>query len=294
MRKIELTEQEKAGFKKAFDYCKKWGADHQAEVGLAEMVAGAGLISWGLHSGQIHYGTHVFVNRLAADIGGAVGAGAGAVAGPALAATILKSVFIGGVAGVAGVTLAPAIPLFALAGGGALIFGAFGYSLTDLAVRDFEPSFADYVIDASVTSVGVALLIDGARRIIKDKRVLARASKFKDGVIELIPGATETIIKTWDEVRSELKENPQAFIIGGATTVAGTLIGSSLAAGSVTVLGSHGLGAAALSLGLVSAPVWPVFVGGAVGLVLAYPAWKAVKLMRDRKKNDLSVPPNPA
>jgi hypothetical protein len=287
MNAIVLTEKEKAGFQKAFDYCKNWSAEHQAEVGLAEMVAGAGMIYWGLHSGHIHYGTHVLVDKLA-GIGGAAAAGAGAFAGPVMAATILKSVFIGGVAGVAGVTLAPAIPLIALAGGGALIFGAFGYSLTDIVARSFAPSFADYAVDASITSVGIALLIDGARRIVKDKRVLAMASKFKAGVLELVSGSTETIIKTWDELRSELNMYPQAGIFAGTVTVAGTLIGSSLAASSVTVLGSHGLGAAALSLGLISAPIWPVFAGGAVGLALAYPAWKVVKYVYDRNtKQDI-------
>lgn len=291
MKSIVMTEMDKAGFQRAFAYCKDWGVEHQAEVGLAEMIAGAGMIAWGLHTGQILYGTHILANK-AADFGGAAAAGVGAIAGPALAETILKSVFIGGVSGVAGVTLIPSIPLIALASGGALIFGAFGYTLTDLAVRSFKPSFADYAVNASITSVGVALLLDGAMRFVKDSRVRSMASKFKDGVIELMPGATETIVRKWDEVRCELWENPHAAYIAGATTATGTLIGSGLAAGSVTVLGSHALGAAALSIGLVSAPVWPIFIGGAVGLALAYPVWKGFESLRTLSKQDVPIEPS--
>lgn len=288
MKSIELTEQEKMGFAKAFDYCKKWGVEHQAEVGFAEMVAGAGMITWGLYSGQIHYGADILVNRLS-DLGGVIAAGTGGVMLPVIAGTLLKSVFIGGVAGVAGVTSVASIPLAALAIGGSLVAGAFGYSLTNLGLRGFEPTFADYAIDASITSVGIALLLDGARRIVKDKRILAMASRFRDGVIELMPGATETIINSWEEVICALRDNPRAKIIAGATTVTGTLIASSLAAGSVTVLGSHGLGAAALSLGLISAPVWPLFVGGAVGLALAYPAWKAFESISGLSKQEATT-----
>ena len=278
MNAIVLTKQDKVGFKKALDYCEIWGAKHQAEVGLAEMAAGAGLIAWGLHSGQILYQSQLLVNRLP-NIVGSAALGVGAFAGPTLAATILKSVFIGGVSGVAGITLAPAIPLIALASGGALIFGAFGYSLTDLAVKGFAPSFADFAVDASITSVGIALLLDGARRIVKDKRILALASKLKNGVIQLVHGTTENVIRTWNELRKELNQYPQAGLVAGATTVAGTLIGGSLAAGSVTVLGSSGLGAAALSLGQVSATLWPVLAGGAEGLALGCAAWKTARFI---------------
>ena len=45
---------------------------------------------------------------------------------------------------------------------------------------------------------------------------------------------------------------------------------------------ASGLGAAALSLGLVSAPVWPVVACGAAGLTLGLAAWKGVQYLRDR------------
>ena len=180
MNEIVLLEPEKRGFQKALDYCKKWGAEHQAEIGVAEMALGAGIITWGLQSGLIQIGTDVVGSKLA-DIGGATGASLGAVGVPLAAATILKSIFVGGVSGVAGVTMIPAVPVIALIGGGAAVFGAFGYTAGDLTERAFAPSFGEYVEAASIVAVGAALMIDGARRIVKDERVLQMASKFKDG-----------------------------------------------------------------------------------------------------------------
>jgi hypothetical protein len=46
---------------------------------------------------------------------------------------------------------------------------------------------------------------------------------------------------------------------------AGAFIGPAVAASTVTVMGSSALGGAALTLGLVSAPVWPVVAVGAAG-----------------------------
>lgn len=68
----------------------------------------------------------------------------------------------------------------------------------------------------------------------------------------------------------------------GSDATARAVIGGHIAAGSVTVLGSHGLGAAALSLGLISAPVWPVIAGGAAGLAVGLAGWKVVKHYRNK------------
>ena len=64
---------------------------------------------------------------------------------------------------------------------------------------------------------------------------------------------------------------------GAAMAAAGTAVGGSLAAGSVTVLGSQAIGSVALSLGVVSAPLWPVIAGGAAGLAIGYGAWKTAR-----------------
>ena len=108
------------------------------------------------------------------------------------------------------------------------------------------------------------------------------------GVIQLAPATSEIIAKTWDELQSiitELAKTPAAGATAGTTAVAGAAIGGSLAAGSVTVLGSHGLGAVVLSLGLVSAPVWPIIAGGAAGLAIGVAAWKGVKHYRNKQSD---------
>ena len=134
-------------------------------------------------------------------------------------------------------------------------------------------------------TVGMALIIDGGRRVVTDERVLAMASKFKDGVIQLVPIATKVVARTAEEFQAILKDlaNPSAALSAGTTAAVGLAAGSSLAAGSVTVLGSQGLGAVALSLGLVSAPVWPIIAGGAAGFALGLAAWKGVKHYRGKK-----------
>lgn len=94
------------------------------------------------------------------------------------------------------------------------------------------------------------------------------------------------VVKTWEELQSmieKLEKHPDAKdatlgIASGVTTATGAVIGGHIAAGSVTALGSHALGGLALSLGLVSAPVWPVIAGGAAGLA----GWKAVKHYRNK------------
>lgn len=291
MSEIYFDDQDKRGFQKALDDCIKWGKEHQAEIGVVEMALGAAIITWGVQTGAIQIGIDVVGSKLA-DTVGAVSAGVGAIAGPVIAGTLLKSIFIGGVSGVAGVTMIPAIPVLALAGGGAAIFGAFGYTASSLAEKFSQPSFSDYVVGASVVTVGIALLIDGARRIVKDERVLQMASKFKDGVIQLAPATSEIIVKTWDELQiivKDLTKNPTAGIATGTTAAVGAAIGSTLAAGSVTVLGSSALGSIAVTLGLATAPIWPIFAGGAAGIAVGYTTWKMIT-SHNKKRNQPKEP----
>lgn len=285
MTDIILRTPEQDGFKKAFDACSQWANKHQAEVGVAEMAMGAGLICWGIHNGHIHIGQDIVGSKLA-DLGGSISAGIGAITGPLVANTFLQSIFIGGVTGVAGVTLVPAIPVIALAGGSAAILGAFGYTASGLAAKFITPDFADYVKDASIVAVGLALLVDGARRVIGDERIQPIVSEIKEGVIKLGKDTGEIIVSSWEGFQKIVKEMGQSSIgnvSAGAGMAAGAAVGGSLAAGSVTVLGSHGLGAVALSLGLVSAPVWPVIAGGAAGLAVGVAAWKGVKHFNSKR-----------
>lgn len=290
---IVLTELDKSSFQKAFDYCKNWSAEHQAEIGVAEMALGAGVLSWGLINGHISIGQDVLASSLA-EIGGATGMGVGLAGSSLVALTFLKGLFVGGVTGVAGVT---AIPAIALIGGATAIFGAFGYVGGDFLEKVIDPpmGFAEFLGNASVIAIGVALMIDGARRIINDGRVLELASSFKDGVIHLSTQATTIVARTKEEFEKLVKEiskSSNAKVLAAAGIGTGGVVGAAVAGSTVTVLGSHALGAAALSLGLVSAPVWPVVAGAAAGLGLGVAAWKGLKRYKD-KQDSKNVMPKP-
>ena len=289
MSEILLHAADRAALERALDRCKKWAAQHQAEVGVAEIALGAAIVSWGVINGQVVLGRDLAGSQLA-DISGLTGLGIGAVGSATLAMTLLKGVFVGGVGMVAGVTCVPAM---VIVGGGAAILGSFGYLLGDKvdALLNAPDGFGDLLLEGAIVAVGVALIIDGARRVVSDERVLSSASRFREGVISLVPQASEAVAATWDDLQDLVKEaaeSPSAYATGSATALAGAAIGSSLAAGSVTVLGSSGLGAAALSLGLVSAPMWPIIAGGAAGLTLGVVAWKGIQHLR--KQSDLSEP----
>lgn len=83
-------------------------------------------------------------------------------------------------------------------------------------------------------------------------------------------------------------------IVGAGATVAagagGAAAGAAYAASTVTVLGSSTLGGIGLSLGLVSAPVWPVIAGSVGAAGLGYVGWKVLRSSLKREKL-LSLPP---
>jgi hypothetical protein len=245
------------------------------------MALGAGIISLGLQNGLVQLGTDVVGSKLA-DLGGATGSVLGAIGVPLVAATYLKSIFIGGVAGVAGVTSLPAVPALALIGGGASILGAFGYAAGDIAERAFAPSLGDFLGGASIVGIGIALMIDGARRVVKDERVLRMASHFKDGVIHFSKVTKEIIATNWDELQEIMKKvatHPdlnEALLIAPLTAAGGAVLTSTYLTSAFTLAGSHSLGALALSLGLVSTPVLPIIAGGAAGLAIGLTVWKGV------------------
>lgn len=284
MTQIALSKADLSAFERALANCRAWASEHQAEIGALEMALGAGILSWGVMSDQVNLGRDVLASKLG-DIGGVAGAGIGALASTAVAEVFLKGLFVGGVATVAGTTCVPAV---AIIGGATLVMGAFGYVVGDKLGGLLNPTagFSDLLGAGSIVAVGVALMIDGARRIIKDERMLAALSSFKDGVIHLVEPATEVVASSIEELQKLVKEIGKStagmsMAAGGAA--GGAMIGSSLAASSVTVLGSKGLGALALSMGLVSAPVWPVIAGGAAGLAAGTAAWKGIKYLRGKR-----------
>lgn len=278
MNEFVFRDVDKGGFKKAFEHCKKWCSEHQAEIGLAEMALGATLIAFGLQTGDFDLGKDVVGTDFSTS--GLTGASAGSgIAG--IGGYILGSIGIAG-------AYTFAIPAFLLIGGGMSILGAAGYAVGDIAGKLLTPElgFLDIVASGSLLAVGVALIVDGGRRVVTDTRVLKVASKFANGVLQLAKITAKVLVRTMEELQRiviELAKNPTADMTTVATASAGAAIGGGLAAGSVSVLGSHALGVVALSLGLVSAPVWPVIAGGAAGLALGVAAWKGVKNYKNNK-----------
>ena len=277
MNQIALNELDKSAFTRAFEACKVWSAEHQAETGVAEMALGFSVIAWGIHTGDIRIGDHVVGTAL--SDGGILGAAVGSSAG-AIGASVLGSIGIAG-------AYTFGLPVMALATGGMFILGAAGYGIGDVAEKFLgEPtSMIDVIAGASAIAVGIALIVDGARRVVKDERVLAAAAKFTDGIVELKPLAAKIVARTKEELDvalNEIKKNAEGSLAAAGTTIGGAVIGSSIAGGMVTVMGSHALGGVALSLGLVSAPIWPVIAGGAAGLALGVAAWKGIKYLKDK------------
>lgn len=289
MHEIVLSPADTSARLRLLERCKVWAAAHQAEIGIAEMALGAALLAWGVSNGQVLMGEHAVASRLS-DLGASAGGAVGGAAGAGFAVTLLKGLFVGGMVGVQGVV---AVPALVLVGGGALILGAFGYTAGDIAGRLIEPNLGELLGAASALSVGLAFLVDGARRFIKDERVLAVSARFVNGVIHLVQRTGELVATTLDELKllaQEFAKNPAAAAAsGGGAALAGGAVGASLAAGSVTVLGSHTLGAAAVSLGLVSAPVWPIVACGAAGLAAGAALFVAAKRLA-RRGHDTSQP----
>ncbi|GGY25024.1 hypothetical protein GCM10007387_03270 [Pseudoduganella albidiflava] len=275
MKEISLDDSGKRGFEKLFAHCSEWSSKHQAEVGIAEMALGVAIVAWGVQAGHIHFGNEVVATELSNGglMGAAIGAGVGGVG-----AAILGSI------GVAG-AFTFGIPAIALATGGMVILGAAGYGAGDIAEKLLtpHPALTDIFAGGTLLFVGMALIVDGARRVVKDKRVLYLASKFSDGIIQLAPLTARIVARTWDElldIKMELATSPAAGLTTATTAAAGAAIGGALAASSVTVFGSHAIGAAALSLGLVSAPLWPLLAGCAAGAAVGIAAWKGIKHYR--------------
>lgn len=289
MTDITLNDNTELSLHRLVADTRDWCEAHGAEIGVIEMAVGGALIAWGLQNGLIEMGTDLVATALAdqglaAKVGGAAGATVGSLPG-----LVLGSI------GVAAGGTAIGIPAVIVIGGGAFILGSMGYTLTDIISQFLKPDLVELLTVSSVVLVGTALLIDGARRFVTDPRVLDAASAVAKGVLHLKDLTVDVLARTADELKAiidSMLSKPESSTdaagstvggVGGAAT--GAFIGSTLGAGAVTVLGSTTLGAAALSLGLVSAPVWPIVVGGAAGLGLGYFAWKAARrVVGGRKK----------
>jgi hypothetical protein len=270
--RLILTKQDKVGITAAIHRAATWSRTHGWETGLAEIALGGAAVAYAIQSGVIGMGVDVVATALhrwsaTSLIGAAVGGAVGGTAG-----SVLGSVGVAAMGGAIG------IPAGLLVGGGALLFAAAGYTVGDAVHNFLAPDFSELVAGGALLTVGVALIVDGARRVLGDPRVQAKVT---ETAVELGCLSTRVIARTKEELR-HLATEPFSLStltngIGLITSVGGmAAIGGSASVASVSVLGSHALGAAALSLGLISAPIWPVVAGGVAGAGVWY-GFRAVR-----------------
>ena len=287
---IIITNQEKTKISQAIEHARLWANEHSVAIGVAEIALGAAAISYGINSGAIEYGKDI-VATLSGNIERTVGlasTGVGALAGA----------LIGGI-GVAFWGTAIGIPAAVVIGGAAWVLGASGYTVSSEINKLLNPiDYGEFFAGVSVLSIGVALLVDGLRRITPDwvwDKARDMMCELRDNVICLGKSVGVVIAKTKEELCSVIAwindhttSTQKVALSTGAMAVGGvalaTTVGTSIAASSVTVLGSHTLGSLALSVGLVSAPILPVVLCGIGGAVLI--GGVAYKLSKIRSHED--------
>lgn len=278
---FELSGNTKDIFEGILKYTKDWCSTHQWAIGIAEMAAGAAIINWGVQTGTIELGKHVVATELSNKVslaGGAVGGSLGM-----FAAAMVGSIGVAGMGGAIG------IPAIAVIGGSALLLGAAGYTSSNL-IFNFTKTPIDYsssLKGASLITLGTVLIVDGARRFLGDRKVKNLIASFKDWTLHLPELTVEIVADSLDSLKriiNEIATLPEDKVdaLGNAVSIAsgvmaGTAIGGSMAAASVTVFGSSTLGGIALALGLVTPPVWPVIAGGVAGAATAHILWKICK-----------------
>lgn len=255
----------------ATDWCNK----HQWQLGVTEMALGAALLTAGWQNGAIQMGVDFVVHKMNPGWAAEITGGASGLAG-------LATYFVGNV-GVAALGSAFCIPALAIAGGAALVFGLAGYGAAKL-VENFlhhAPTFGQFATAAGLVAAGVWLLVDGARRVPLIRDGVARA---KEAGLRLARVAGAFVVDSAAVFATVVREEVTPFLQGLAKDPAtraalvsaaglGTA-GAVLAPSLVTVMGSSTLGSAALTLGIVSAPVWPIAAGIGVGLAAGYGLWK--------------------
>lgn len=289
---LVLTNDNINNFESILADIKAWCENNKIVTGIGEIALGASLIAWGVHNGVIEMGSQIFATQLGGEniesiVGALGGTGIGAIAG----------YIIGGI-GIVGMGTGIGIPAALLMSGAAAVFSLFGYTAGDLLhnFMQIPVDFASFAANGSLLLVGLALIVDGSRKCIGDDKILPLFAQFKDGVINLKDSSSKIIASTIEELNSfaeelfKMPETKQEFTASATTASAGAIggavAGTALAAGSVSVLGSSTLGGVAISLGLVSAPVWPIIAGVAGGAGLGYTAYKAFKHWRRNKESD--------
>ena len=195
MKAIELSGEEKAGFQKVLKsveiFCKK----NPCVVGGAEIVTGTGLIALAIKLGAVGMSTHlVGLDASQFNVESLLGASAGGMTGSA--ASILGSVGIAASGGAIG------IPAGLLGVAGAAIGAFTGYSIGDVAhnLLAHVPSYLSFIGVGSLLVIGLALIIDGCRRILGSETFQKALSSFKDGIIYLVDVTAKIVCKTANEI----------------------------------------------------------------------------------------------
>ena len=256
---------------------------HKLEVGVAEMAIGAAIVYWGVQHGVAQMGVDLVATHL--NVGMGVGGG---LMGTAMA--VVGSIGIVGMGGAIGV------PAAVLAGGAALLLGSMGYTVGDIVGDLIDPSWLQLLEGPAIALFGVALLVEGARRICGDARVSKVGARASAAALHLRDCNAQVVARTLEEllgvamgVFSAPKDAADAAGSIGSAAIAGAggfAAGSAISAAGLTFAGSHALGGMALSLGLISAPVWPAVAAAlAVGGV-GFAAWKLVNRVRSASQGE--------
>lgn len=259
---IQIGDGEEKVLASLREQVRNWCREHQCEVGVAEMILGAGIICYGVKTGMIEVGREVLGLRStpfdhAAKIGASIGSGVLGVA-----AAMVGSI------GVATGGGAIAVPGAILTLGGIAVGAALGYSVGDLVDKFFGPQIGtkEILTQASLLVVGVALLVDGARRILKDERVKAAGARIHDRAIQLGKVAGEVVMARLEDVNTRSVLTGAGIAAGTAASgLMGGAVMQGMAASTITVAGSKTLSAIGLSLGALSVPAWPIVIGVATG-----------------------------
>ena len=293
---IELSASEKNTFETLSEKFKVFAQKYKIELGVLEMAVGAGAICYGVNTGAISIGRDMVATLINGDskIAQLLGLGTFGAAGALIASCI------GGIGVAAGGT-AIGIPAAVVCGGATLVFGAFGYKAGDIISELMKDSIP--IIGTSALVIGTALMLDGAMRLIPDEiksKLNMAISQFKSGIIFLVESTGKVVAqsldvlsdlysKVFEKLKGYSKNVPLQYI--GATTgasiigVGGVALGTSVATSMVTVGGSSMLGSVALSLGLVSAPIWPVIAIGTVSAVVGTGVFIGLKKILSPKNN---------
>lgn len=195
MKTIELSGEQKAGFQKVLKSVEIFCKRNPCVVGGAEIVTGAGLVALAVKLGAVDMGAHlVGLDAGRFNVESFLGAGGGGLAGSA--ASILGS--IGVVAGGGAI----GIPAALLGVAGAAVGAFTGYGVGDVVhnLLAHAPSYLSIIGVGSLLVVGLALIIDGCRRILGSETFQKAWSSFKNGIIYLTDVTVKIVSKTADEI----------------------------------------------------------------------------------------------